>query len=334
MKKIILSAIVISACQVSAHELDQRIGGYQSEEGESRSMARLTGRGNLPAMLSGDVTSDLVLSGSIETLRSDAAAFDDNAYMKENFPGHVRYERNVGVDSEWTFAKRTDFAVGGGMSGDGVTKSKTKRGSVGQWFLGDQLRLGFAGSATETTRPAAQILDTDYTRLDIRPDVRSTSTGVSAKAILNPTTIVNADYTQVRSTDRPALHAWNAGVREHIVSCDCAVHGDVGRVINIGAINTNMTDGELTGTQWGLAYLQTLWAEGHFRLGYRFAREDEYTRAYGDHLVFGSDSYTAAISHEISGETTKTLIDVAATRYIRNKNGTGTALEMGAAVKF
>ena len=136
MKKIILSAIVVSACQVSAHELDQRIGGYQSEEGESRSMARLTGRGNLPAMLSGDVTSDLVLSGSIETLRSDAAAFDDNAYMKENFPGHVRYERNVGIDSEWTFAKRTDF---GRWRDDVKDKARVGwtmvfRGSVASWF--------------------------------------------------------------------------------------------------------------------------------------------------------------------------------------------------------
>ena len=334
MKRKILFATLLSASPVAAHEIIVRGGGYRSDEGESRSMGSLTGRAALPTLMSGDLTSDIVLKSSVETVRDEGQAFDNNAYMKENFRSHVRYDRNVSLDSEWTYAKRTDFSVGGGVAGDSVTTTKNKRASVGQWFLGDQLRIGISAGVTETVRPASGILDTDYTQLDIRPNVRSSSAGLSTKAILNPTTIVTADYVQVRSTDRPVLHAWSASVREHIVACDCSVHADAARVINIGALDTNMTDGELTGSQFGLAYLQTIWAGGHVRVGYRFAREDEYTRAYGDHLVFGSDSYAAVISQEFERGSTKTLIDLGVTRYIRNKNGTASALEFGAGVKF
>ncbi len=317
-----------------AHELGARLGAYQAQEGESRRMLRATGRADFPAFVAGDVTAYLSLNAAGERVHVDGEAFEENEYMRSNFSGRERIDRSVGVDHGWVMSKRTDVTIGYSVATDTVTTSKTMRAAAGQWFMGDQLRLGLSYAATGTRRPQARILDTDYTGINIRPQVTSRASGLNVKGILNPTTIVTGDYTHVQSSDRPVLHAWNLSVRKYEPVCDCAVHLEGGRVINIGALNTNMSDGELTGSQWGAAFLPTLWRGGHARLAYRYAREDEFTRAYGDHLVFGSDQYALGISQEFQGDGRTTLIDFGATRYIRNRYGTASALEAGASIKF
>jgi hypothetical protein len=324
----------IVAGESRAHEFGTRVGGYRSQEGEARSMLRATGRADLPAMSSGEMQSSLVVNAAMESVRVDGEAYEGNEYMKTNFSDHQRLDRSIGIDSEWIISKRTDFTVGYSVTSDTVTTSRTARAAAGQWFFGDQLRLGLSYAATQTRRPAARILDTDYTGINIRPRVTSRAWGVNVKGILNPTTIMSGESIRIFSSDRPVLNAWSMSVRKYFESCDCAFHVDGGRVINIGALNTNMSDGELTGSQWGLAFLPTLWKSGHARLAYRYAREDEFTRAYGDHLVFGSDQYAVAISQEFQGDGVTTLLDFGVTRYIRNRNGTAMALESGASIKF
>jgi hypothetical protein len=328
---------MVCAAPALAHEVDQRIGGYSSSDGESRSMAWMNGRADVPAMASGEIVSSLTVNANIERVRVSGEA--NTEYMKTHFPDGQRLEQTFGMDSDWTYSKTTNFAFGGSISGDGVVKTTSKRASIGQWLLGDQLRIGVSGSTTETKRPEARILDYDSVTILLKPRMVSTSAGLSVKAILNPTTIVNGDYSKVQSTERPALQSWAVGARQYIPSCECSVHGDMARVINLGALNTNMSTGQLMGTQVSVSYLQTLWRDGHARLSYRYAREDEFTRAYNDHLVFGSDSYTAAISHEfqktrIQGRDRPLLVDLAATRYIDNKRAAGTTMEMGGSVKF
>ena len=328
--------LIVSAPSV-AHEVTQRVGGFLSSSGESRSMARVLGRVEAPKILSGELQAGLSINASVERLRYEDDAKPD--YMKKNFDSNQRIDQSFSFDNDWTLAKRTEVTVGASFSGDGVTSSQSRRSSLGQWMLNDQLRLGLAVSSSETRRPRNEIVDYDSSTIALKPRVISNSAGVLFKAILNPTTMVNGDYNQVLSTDRPRLHSWSAGVKQYIPPCDCAVHADVGRVINLGDLNTNMSSGELTGSQWSLSYLQTLAPQTHSRISYRFAREDEFTRAYQEHLVFGSDSYTAAVSHEfqktrIAGAERPLLMDLAATRYIDNRGSAATTMEMGAGVKF
>ncbi len=320
-----------------SHQLDQRIGGYSSSGGESRSMAKINGRADVPAMASGEVQSSLSINATIEGVSIEGD--EKNEYMKKHFPTGQRLDQNFGLDSDWTFSKTSNFTFGGSVSGDGVVKTTSKRASAGQWLFADQLRVGVYGSTSETKRPEAGFLDYDSVTLVFKSRTVANTGGLSLKAILNPTTIVTADYASVQSTDRPHLQSWAAGVREFIAACECSVHGDVARVINLGALNTNMSTGQLMGTQATVSYLQSLWKDGHGRLAYRYAREDEYTRAYNDHLAFGSDSFTAAVSHEfqkarIGGHDRPLLMDLAATRYLDNASFSGTTMELGATVKF
>ena len=56
-----------------SHQLDQRIGGYSSSGGESRSMAKINGRADVPAMASGEVQSSLSINATIEGVSIEGA---------------------------------------------------------------------------------------------------------------------------------------------------------------------------------------------------------------------------------------------------------------------
>jgi hypothetical protein len=326
-------SVMFAGSSVLAHEVDQRFGRYVSSDGESRVMSRFLGTVEAPPFADGQGSLSLSISAQSESIESQ-----DN-YTQKNFENARRTDQLLGVDGTFTFAKRSELVVGASQGQDSVTKTNTGKLGFGQWFLGDQLRVGLLGLASKTSRPADSFLDYDSTTINILPQVNSSVANVNVKAILNPKTTVSADYSLAQSTDRPLLRAWAVGVKQYFDACECAVHGDAARVINIGRLNTNMSAGELTGTQFSVAYLQSLWEKAHGRLSYRYAREDEFTRAYEDHLVFGADSYVASLSQEfervqVAGGERNVLVDVAATRYLHNKAGSATTFEFGGSVKF
>jgi hypothetical protein len=332
-----LAAFIVASSMASAavlaHQVDQRFGGYNSSDGESRFMTRFSGRADAPPFAGGDAAFSLSVTAQSETIKSN------DSYTQKNFEDSRRVDRSVGVDGSFTWAKRLEVVLGAASAGDSVSKTTSASIGFGQWFLGDQLRVGVKASASKTNRPADSFLDYDSSTVTILPDVQSSVGSVSFKAILNPRSTLSADYSVATSSDRPLLRAWTLSAKQYFDTCDCALHGDFGRVINLGKLNTNMSAGELTGSQFTVSYLQSLWPKAHGRVAYRYAREDEFTRAYEDHLVFGADSYVAALSHELDGvvigDSERTvLLDVAATRYLHNKEGSATTLELGGSVKF
>ena len=328
-----LGCMFLACGSLMAHEVDQRVGSYSSSDGESRVMARFLGRADAPVFAGGDGVFSLSVSAQSESVKSD------DSYTTKNFEDGRRVERNFGMDGSLIWAKRTEMTVGGSAAGDSVSKTFSARAGLGQWLLGDQLRIGLNASSSKTMRPADSFLDYDSATVNILPEVSSITGAINIKAILNPKTSVSADYVVANSLERPLLHAWSAGIKQYFDACDCAVHGDMGRVINLGKLNTNMSAGELTGSQVSISYLQTLWSKAHGRLAYRYAREDEFTRAYEDHLVFGADSYVAALSQEVpsdlvGGGDRTVLLDLAATRYLHNKAGSASTVEFGGSVKF
>lgn len=317
----------------SAHEVHQRVGGYSSSEGESRMMTKFTGLADAQIFSNSDLQLSVSLSAQSESIRSE------DVYTQKYFDRGRRLNRNFGIDTLFTFAKKTEITMGGSDGGDSVTKTRSASVGVSQWFLGDQLRVGVNAATAKISRPEDSFLDYDSATIIVPDEVVSSIAGLTIKAILNPKTTVSGSYSLATSTERPILRAWTTGFKQYFDDCDCALHGDVGRVINLGQLDTTMSVGELTGTQFSLAYLQSLWPKAHARLGYRYAREDEFTRAYEDHLVFGADSYVAAFSQEIdgvefAGRDRTLLVDMAATRYLHNKSGTATTLEFGGTVKF
>lgn len=334
---VLFVSFTLAAMPSLAGEVTQRLGGYSSSEGETRSMFKLSGRADAPVMMSGNLQSSFNLSAVAENARFKREAYASDDYIKKNFSSGQKSDRSVDGGFDWIYTKRTELSIGATRASDSVTTTEGGRASIGQWFLGDQLRVGVSAQRFFTSRPKTTPLDKDAVTLNPNAKLATEVLGTSLKVILNPTTIVTADYGYVENTDRPPLSSYALGVRQFLPTCACAVHGDFARVINLGKLNTNMTTGELTGTQWGVAYLQTLPGNLHGRIGYRYAREDEFTRAYQDHLVFGADSYTGALSKEVQGGDVlpkPMTFDMALTRYVHNAAGSATTVEMGAGMKF
>lgn len=329
--------VIFATCAVAAplhgHEVSQHLAGYSSTDGEERTMAKMVGKVDAPVLAGGDLAMSFAVAAQSEDIRSN------DKYTDANFQGSRRRNHSLGLDQSLTLMKRAEFSFGGTRSWDSITSVTSLRFSVGHWFLGDQLRVGVFGTNSRTIRPIESFLDYDSVTINLRPEVITASAGINLKAVLNPKTILTGDYSVARSSERPILRAWAIGMKQYFDGCDCAVHGDAARIINLGKLDTTMANGELTGSQWTLAYLQSVWNKAHTRIAYRYAREDEFTRAYGDHLVFGADSYVASFSQELEGinigglERTM-LVDVAATRYIHNKSGSATTVEFGGSVKF
>jgi hypothetical protein len=307
--------------------------------GETRTLFKLAGKADGPTLRGGDLETSVNISAVSEFARYRGEAVENDKYIKENFKSGRKNDRTVAGGFDLVLLKRTEVSLSGSSFGDTVSASSGGRLAIGQWFFGDQLRFGVQGQKIIQKRPEQSFLDTDGVTVNLGSRVITDVGGVSIKAIMNPTTIVTADYNRVVSTNRPVLHAYAGGIRQFFPGCECAVHGEAARVINLGQISTNTSNGELVGTQFSIAYLQSLPGNVNGRLGYRYAREDEYKRAYADHLVFGADSYSAAVSKEMTGGLVGGAIksltaDLAVNRYIQNDAGSATTMELGAAVKF
>jgi hypothetical protein len=330
---LVLAISFIDAAEAS--DVSQRMGRYTSSEGESRSLLKVSGRVDAPQAMSGNLQTSFNMSASSELASYEGQAVTENDYIKKNFTSGRKTDSSMDGGIDWIYGKRSEVSVGASRLSDSVTVSQGVRGSLGQWLFGDQLRVGFSAQRLSTTRPGSTPLDKDAVTLTPSSRLETTVYGTSIKSILNPTTIVTADVASVISTDRPPLQSYAAGLKQFFPDCSCAVHADAGRVINLGKLTTNMTTGELTAVQWSLAYLQTFPGQLHGRLGYRYAREDEFTRAYQDHLVFGADSYSGALSKDVVGLLQQPVtLDLAMTRYVHNSAGSATTVEMGAGVKF
>ena len=97
-----------------AHEVDQRFGGYNSSDGESRFMTRFSGRADAPAFAGGDAAFSLSVTAQSETIKSD------DSYTQKNFEDGRRVDRNFGIDGSFTWAKRSEVALGAASAGDSV----------------------------------------------------------------------------------------------------------------------------------------------------------------------------------------------------------------------
>jgi hypothetical protein len=157
------------------------------------------------------------------------------------------------------------------------------------------------------------------------------------KHLATPTLVWGASYTRVESEDRPRLDAYAANIRKYLPEVSSAIHGSAARLINTGEVSTNTSIGSLAGVQAELAFLKELWKGAASRISYRYVREDEETRAFGDHIIYGSDNYSAGFTQDLKRGTISqypTTVNVAVTRSISNSETHATSGEAGLGMKF
>jgi len=319
-----------------AAEVTQRVGGYRSTNGETRAEGALGGsieRG--PYNATGISSASYTLDASVEKIRTEFQTSDK--YMAEHFPLGSRLQRSASIGATHTVRKLTDIRVGGGLTSDLVTNSRSVSGGVGHWWFQESIQTNIDFSRTITDRPPAYILDYDAETILLAPNVASGGVTASFKHLATPTTVWGGSYTRVEATARPRLDAYGTLIKQYIPVLAAAVHGSMTRIINTGPVTTETTSGSLAGIQAEVAFLKTLWRGASGRASYRYAREDEHTRAFGDHLLFGADSYTIGLSQDLDKGVVidrPVTANLVGTRYITNRGVSATMGEAGLSIKF
>lgn len=321
---------------VLADEVMQRLGGYSSDaSAETHSAATIGGEITQRPLLNGNISSGAYdLEAGIEQVTFKDISHDN--YMKENFPSGTRENRSVSLNTTQTIRKLTDLRLGANWLSDSVTTTKTFSGGIGHWWFHDTIQTNVDISKTQTDGTAVSILDYDQREVILPPQVNSGGGTLSVKHLATPTTVWGASWTRIDATNRPPLNAYALNGKQFIPAWDAAIHGSVARVINTGDVGLDTSSGSLTGTQSEIAFLKNLWQGAASRVAYRFVREDEQTRAYGDHLLYGADSYSLGMSQEVKkGVVTDRPLKVhaVATRYLSNSGGAFLG-EAGLTTKF
>lgn len=321
---------------VFANEVMQRIGAYSTDQStETRSAATLGGEMTQRPLFDGAISSGTYnLEAGIEQVAIRDISHDK--YMEAYFPNGTRENRSVSLNTNQTIRKLTDVRLGGNWLSDSVTTTRTMSGGVGQWWFHDTIQTNLDLSKTQTNGPIVTILDYDQKAINLPPLVNSGGGTFSIKHLATPTTVWGAGYTRIESSTRPQLSAYTLNAKQFIPKWSAAVHGSVARIINTGSVGEETTTGSMTGVQSEIALLKTLWDGGATRVAYRFVREDEETRAYGDHLLYGADSYSLGLTQDVKkGLLTDRPLKVhaVATRYLSNSGGAFLA-EAGLTTKF
>ncbi|MCX6125594.1 MAG: hypothetical protein NTV34_12745 [Proteobacteria bacterium] len=340
MKRILGGAVAVTIAAASSpvlgNEVTQRVGGYHSTDGESRATGSLGGTLERGAFGTSSVSSaSYNIDAGVEKIRITNLA--DDRYMQDYFPEGSRLQRSVALGTSHTINKLTDFRLGGNWNSDLVTKTKSISGGVGHWWRQDTIQTNLDFSRTILDRPDSYVLDYDRETVLLTPKVTSGGATFSFKHLATPTTIWGGSYTRVDSSDRPRLHAFGAQVKQFIPALTASIHGAFTRIVNTGPVTTQTTSGSLAGIQAEVAVLKSLWQGAAGRAAYRYAREDEERRAFGDHVVHGADSYTLGLSQDINkGILTDRPVtaSVVGTRYITNGGVSASLGEAVLAVKF
>ncbi|MCX6119821.1 MAG: hypothetical protein NT027_19980 [Proteobacteria bacterium] len=337
MRRIIVTgAFVVGSNVGMGHEMGQRLGSYQGSDGESRVAGGLTGAIEAGAYGDSGVTSaSYTIDASLESIRYKDISKND--YMLEFFPSGLKEQQSVSIGTSHTISKINDLRAGGTYSTDSISDSKSWNLGLGRWWFQDSFQTNIDVSQTITSRPSDSILDTDFQLIELGPKVSSRGASLSFKHLATTTTVWGGSYTRVISSDRPRLDAYAVNVRQFIPSVKGAIHAMAARLINTGAVSTDTTLGSLAGVQAEIAILKEIVAGTNTRVGYRYVREDEQSRAYGDHLIYGADNYSWGVTQDIKKNEflpRPTVAHFSATRSIANSGIGSTTGEAGLSTKF
>ena len=283
-------------------------------------------RDRLGARVQGQVGKD---SSVDATFSRDHYMRQLNAAPEELRPDDaVSYERtdassiSVSHNHTKTFSTR---AFGAYSDGRG-SYSRTWGAGFGYWFLHENWQFTLDANRSLANRPETNFLDYDFEIIEPSSVVDRKTVSVGLKQLASPKTIVDYGIAYSVQKNRPDTQSYSTKIKQHIAALKGSFHLGVNRSINTGEIATETAYGEVTSWKVEPAYLQNVSKQTIARVGYRYYREDETTRAYGDELTFGSDLLSLGVSHQM---TPSTQVDWGLSRYVTNTDLVADIVEFG-----
>lgn len=333
---LILAALCSAAAgQASAHTLKERVGGYASNDGRTRQRVGIdaTVDGGTGQVLTG---SNFTLSGTRDAYQNDRGSED--AYSKEVYGSSFRLNRQItaGANQVWDRITETRALVAYGT--DEKVKTRTWSAGLSHWLRHETIRFAVDLSRTVVDQPLYEILDFDSREIGNPTVVSSTGATLSLRHLATSRTVVDYTIGTLLADNRPSQRTGTLAVRQYFPALDGALHATAARSVNRGYVTTASTYGQVDAIQGELGWAQNLWQGALTKVGYRYYKEDETTRAYEDEKVFGSDTITVGLSQEIRPakgfNKVPLTIECAAARYLTNVGTAARTVEAGLTAHF
>lgn len=308
----------------SGAAVKQILGGYGDNQGRSRQ--RLGYDLNSGAM--GGASLPLTLNADLLLTRDQYShtQMRDASYEREVYGAGGKVNDSAALTLAETVAKQTEIRQLASFATDHFSTIKSWGLGLSRWLRSDTIRAGVDVTRTEIDQPPYEVLDVDFQTVANPPIATSTAATLSLRHLATPTTIIDYNATHVATANRPDTQVAALALRQYLPPWRGAVHTAVTRALNRGTITTATTYGQVDAWIIEAAYLQHLGAQTRGRLGWRYYREDERQRAYGDRSTLGTDLFTAGLANEWrwagnggQGTAPTTLqIELSAGRYLTN----------------
>lgn len=269
----------------------------------------------------------------------DAFAEDDiseNDYAREVYGSERRVQGTVAATAVQTWRKLTETRLLASYASDRKVTTRTIGVGASHWLPGESWRVGLDLSESFVDQPLYQTLDYDSQLVGRPPHDRATGTSLTVRQLATPSTLLDYLLSYVYNRSRPPTKSAAVQLRQFVSPIKGAVHAGVTRAYNRGSIDTRTDYGQVDAWTHEIAWLQHLWTGAQARLGYRYYREDETTRAYEDERVFGSDTVALGLAQDVERSLAgkPMVVDIVAARYVTNTALAATTFEVGLTAKF
>jgi hypothetical protein len=325
----VLKSVFFVAMIARGHTASNDIGSYTNNE----DLSRIKGSGSLLLDFDhqgGSLTST-IYNFMFSQERNKQGEEGDDLYEKSttntgSFQAFQIWNKLLETRQSLAVAKEGDVNVASGGFG------------VSQWLHHETYRISLDLNKTTVKKPTSEYLDVDSNIVMLQERVDSETVTVGLRQLATTTTIVDYGASVTTSTNRPDAKQYDLGLKQFIPPLDAAIHLNGSKYDNRGQVGLNTSEGSLEGQEATFAWLQNLWDDASGRVAYRYYREDETTRAYGDELTFGSDTVTFGISQKFSLGTKRAFSDykihAAMSRYITNTDIKANIYEIGLGSTF
>jgi hypothetical protein len=333
-----LAALLLTDGPAFAHTVRQELGAYQDNQGLSRQRIGYDVTVDGPQRAGAGLTSSTFDLTARRDFYNDTSVVDSD-YDREVYGGGRRTGDSAALTATQTWDRLTETRVLGAFSSDLQVESRTWGVGASTWGLHETLRLSVDLSRTVTDQPEFRFLDFDSKQVGNPPLTSSTGVSLGVRHLATPTTIVDYGAGQLVNDTRPPSSTGQVAIRQFVPPVSGALHVAGTRAYNRGYISTDTTYGQVDAWTLETAWLQNLWRGALARLGYRYYKEDETTRAYADEKVFGSDTVSLGMSQELPkgatfGLTRPLTLEASAARYLTNVDIAATSFELGLAARF
>lgn len=322
----------------SAHSVTQTIGAYNDNNGLQRERVAFDVLVDGGAHALGGMT-DSTYAVTVQRDQFHRTNMKDDDFDREIYQTSYNVNDYASVSANQTWDKVTETRVLAAYGSDHKIRSRTWATGASQWLAHETVRVSFDLSRTIVERPLFGVLDFDSVTT-AEPTISSqTGATLGVRHLARATTVIDYTVGHTVAENRPPADRGGIAIRQFVPALDGALHASATRALNRGYVASDTTYGQVDSWIGEVAWFQSLWKGALSKIGYRYYREDETTRAYGDELQFGSDTITAGLSQELpkgatSGLSRPLTLELKGARYLTNVRVAAATVELGVTAKF